>query len=273
MGHVRREFTKLLFQKRTYIGWGGLLAVPFIVAIAITLTDGGPSHGDRGDVAVILTRSLTSNGLYLPIVLLSMLGTFFIPLLASVAGGQALAGEAEKGTLRTLLMQPVKRSALLGAKWLVANVYMILGLAVLGAAALLAGALFFGLQPLRLLSGEMLGGGSSALRILIAYGYVFAGTIAVVSLALLLSTLTDSSLTAVAGALVLVIVMLILQQFSAFDFLRPYLLSSHLEAWTTLLRQPVDWTLMWKGLANFAAWSAGTTGVALFWFRRKDILS
>jgi len=272
VGHLRREFTKVIFQKRTYIGWGGLFVVPFVVATAISLTS-GPLHGNRQDVMEILVSDMRSNGLYLPIVLLSMLGPFFIPLLAAVAGGQTIAGEAEKGTLRTVLMQPVRRSAVLLGKWLVANVYMLIGLALLAGAAVVAGAAFFGLHPLTLLSLQTIGGGESALRILMAYGYVFAATIAVVSLALMLSTLTDSSLTAVAGALVLVIVMLVLQQFSAFDFINPYLLSSHLEGWTTLLQEPIDWSPIWKGLATFAAWTVATISISLLWFRQKDILS
>ncbi len=48
MGHVRREFTKLLFQKRTYIGWGGLFLLPFIFSLAFKL-GGTPGHGENGD--------------------------------------------------------------------------------------------------------------------------------------------------------------------------------------------------------------------------------
>ena len=30
MSHLRREFIKVLFQKRTYFGWAGLFVVPFL---------------------------------------------------------------------------------------------------------------------------------------------------------------------------------------------------------------------------------------------------
>jgi len=59
--------------------------------------------------------------------------------------------------------------------------------------------------------------------------YILVGMVAVVSLAVLFSTLTNSSLTAVGAALVLVIVMLALGGFSVFDFLKPYLITSHFE--------------------------------------------
>jgi ABC-type transport system involved in multi-copper enzyme maturation permease subunit len=97
--------------------------------------------------------------------------------------------------------------------------------------------------------------------------------VAVVSLATLLSTLTDSSLTAVGGALVLVIIMLVLQGFSVFDFLKPYLITSHLDAWSNFLERPIEWGPIWKGLVNFAVWGGGTMTIALWRFQRKDIAS
>ena len=40
---LRAELTKLVFQKRTYIGWGGLLIVPVILTVALSLSN----HPDR----------------------------------------------------------------------------------------------------------------------------------------------------------------------------------------------------------------------------------
>jgi hypothetical protein len=96
---------------------------------------------------------------------------------------------------------------------------------------------------------------------------------AIVSLALLLSTLTDSSLTAVAGALVVVIIMLVLGGLSVFDFLRPYLITSHLEGWTSFFSSPLEWGPVWKGLVNFVVWGGGTLGFAIWRLRTKDIVS
>ena len=63
--------------------------------------------------------------------------------------------------------------------------------------------------------------------------------ICVLSLALLFATFTNSSLTAAIGALVVFIVMNILGAFSYFDFLKPYLFTSHMDAWQNLLSQPI----------------------------------
>lgn len=274
MGNVRREFTKILFQRRTYIGWGGLFVLPFILALAFRFTDGAGPHGDSGDaLGSMMMQGIKTNGFYLSLLILFMLATFLLPLLGSMAGSQTVAGEAEKGTLRTALMQPVRRSGLLVAKWVVANIYMVIGLAILGIASLIAGGAFFGLHPLDIASGGSLSAGASVLWTFLGYVYVATGMLAIISLAVLLSTLTESSLTAAAGALVLVIVMLVLGNLSVFEFLKPYLITSHLDAWGNFFERPLDWDPIWKGLVCFGAWGAGTLGLSLWRFSRKDITS
>jgi ABC-2 type transport system permease protein len=274
MGQVGREFVKIFYQKRTLIGWAGLLVLPFIIAIAMSVSSGsGPGPANEVGALGSLLGDLKTNGMLLPIVVMGMLATFLIPLLASMAGAQAIAGEAEKGTLRTNLMQPVRRGWLLISKWAVANLFMAIGFIILAAAGVVAGAIFFGLDSITLTSGQAIGIGDTVLRMFAAFAYVFVGMIAVVSLALLLSTLTDSSLTAVASALVLVIVMLVLGSLSVFSFLKPYLITSHLDAWGNFFSSPIDWGPIWKGLVNFGVWSAGTLGVALWRFGSKDIAS
>ena len=80
------------------------------------------------------------------------------------------------------------------------------------------------------------------------------------SLALLFATFTNSSLTAAIGALVVFIVMGILGAFSYFDFLKPYLLTSHRDAWQNLLSQPIDWHPIWTGLVSLCHLHRGPDG-------------
>jgi ABC-2 type transport system permease protein len=201
------------------------------------------------------------------------LAAFLLPLLASMAGSYTIAGEAESGTLRTVLMEPVRRGALLAAKWFVANLYVAIGLVLMGAGGLLAGWLFFGLKPLTLLSGGSIGLGHGLWLIALSYLFILVAMAGVVSMAVFFSTLTDSSLTAVAAALVLVIIMQVLGAFDVFDFLRPYLISSHFDAWTGLFKQPIAWDPIYKGMIAFGSYIVGFTGLAWWVFRRKDVLS
>jgi ABC-2 type transport system permease protein len=275
MSSIWREFVKTLFQKRTYIGWGGLFIIPFLIMLAFRFSNGGPGGGQGGqpDVGELIFSQIRDNGLYLMVAALMAMATFFLPLLASMSGSYTIAGEAESGTLRTMLMQPVRRGAFLMSKWFVANLYVAICLLILGVASLIAGGAVFGLSPVNLFTGQEIGVWHALGLTAASYAFVFVGMMCVVSLATLFSTLTNSSLTAVAGALVLVIIMEALQAFSVFDFLQPYLFTSKFSEWTNFLSSPVEWTPIIKALINFAVWIVGTTALGYWRFRRKDILS
>lgn len=274
MSAVRREFVKTLYQKRTYIGWAGLFLVPFIVTLAFRFSSAGPRGGggvaDTGDQ---IFEQIRTNGTWVSVAVLMALATFLLPLLASMSGSYTIAGEAEGGTLRTMLMQPIRRGTFLMAKWSVANLYVAIGMFIMGVAAIIAGGAIFGLHSIALFSGQTIGVGHALGLIATSYVLVMVGMMAVVSLAVFFSTLTNSSLTAVAAALVLVIIMEALGAFSVFAFLKPYLFTSHFDAWTNLFRSPIVWGPITKALINFAVWIVGMTGLAYLRFRRKDILS
>jgi ABC-2 type transport system permease protein len=275
MSSIRREFIKTLFQKRTYIGWGGLFIIPFLIMLAFRFSSGGGGGpgGGAPDVGELIFSQVRSNGLFLIIAALMAMATFFLPLLSSMSGSYTIAGEAENGTLRTMLMQPIKRGSFLMSKWFVANLYVAISLLILAVAGLIAGGSVFGLDPVRLFTGQEVGVWHALGLAAASYAFVFVGMMCVVSLAVLFSTLTNSSLTAVAGALVLVIIMEALQAFSVFNFIQPYLFTSKFNLWTNFLSSPVEWTPIIKALINFAVWIVGTTALAYWRFRRKDILS
>lgn len=277
MSHLGREFVKLLAQKRTYFGWGGLFLIPFLITIPAHFQSGSSDYqGGQQAVVDFAFGFIVSNGLYVALGALFVLAVSVLPLLAAVAGSQMFAGEAEKGTLRTTLMQPVHRGSLLAAKWSVANLYVAVGLALLLAGSLISGAAFFGLRPLVLLGTDSIHAASllhSLVLVFSAYLFVLVAMATAVSLALLFSTLTDSALTAVAGALALVFVMIVLGNLPSLDFLHPYLFTGHFSACFNFLRDPIPWAPIRDALINFAVWIAVTTLAAWLIFRRKDIRS
>jgi ABC-2 type transport system permease protein len=272
MSHISREFVKILFQKRTYFGWAGLFLIPWLITIAMRFSgDGGPPPPEQGGPEFVFL--ITSNGLYVALASLFALISFLLPLLASMSGSQTIAGEAENGTLRTVLMQPVRRGSLLMAKWFVANLYIAIGLVILFAGALISGGSIFGLERMILLTGQTVSIGEGIGLICVGYLFALVAMATVVSLAVAFSTLTNSSLTAVAAALVLVIIMLVLGGFSVFDFLEPYLFTSHFGAWINFFKSPIEWGPIVDALINFAVWIVGLLAIAYLVFRRKDILS
>jgi ABC-2 type transport system permease protein len=266
---LRRELTKLFAQKRSYVGWGGLLAVPLLITLAFYLNRNNHHH-DNGPGGVISLAF--HNGILMPLASVAMLSAFLLPLLAAMVGAYQLAGESETGTIMTWLMHSITRGGVLASKWGIAVIYVTIGLAVVAVGALLAGGLAFGIHAPTLLSGQTVSVAHGLWLSLLAFLYVLAGVICVLSLALLFATFTNSSLTAAIGALVVVIVMNIVGAFSYFDFLKPYLFTSHIDAWQNLFRQPIVWHPILNGVIAFAIYIAALMTAAWYVFRRKDIL-
>jgi ABC-2 type transport system permease protein len=268
---LRSELTKILFQKRTYIGWLALLIIPVLVAVALHF-GGGANGGGGGGGGVDFMSLARHNGLLVPLAAMTLLSAFFLPLVSSMAGGFQLAGEAESNTLKTWLLHPVDRGPVVLSKWFTTVLYVLAGIAIAALAGYAAGIPFFGTARIALLTGGTVsvihGLGLSVL----AYLYVGLAMVAVASIAMLISALTDSSLTAAIGTLVLVIVMQIIGALSYFDSIKPYLLTNRFDSWQAFFQGSIDWTTIGKGLLTFAIYTVASL-VATWWvFRRKDVL-
>ena len=224
---------------RTYVGWAGLLAVPMLMTLALYLNRGRAHHdsGPGGFISLARPQRHVRAGCRDR----RLLSAFLLPLLASMSGSYQLAGEAESAPSRPGSRTPSAAAACCCRSGCVAVIYMADRAPARRVGGYLAGGIAFGLHAPMLLSGNTVSIAHGLWLTSLAFLYVLAGTLCVLSLAMLFSTFTNSSLTAAIGALVVVIVMNILGAFSYFDFLKPYLFTSHLDAWQNLFRQPIDW--------------------------------
>jgi ABC-2 type transport system permease protein len=269
MRSLWQEFVKVLFQRRTYVGWAGLLAVPLLIVLALDLSRAKPSSGEGPP----FFAAITNNGIFVPLAAIGALSLFLLPLIASMAGAYPLAGEAEMGTMKTWMSRPVGRATVLFSKWGVAILYVVVGMALVGVGGLLAGWLVFGAHPLTTLSGTTIGIGAGLWRILLANLLILAALLCMISLALFVSTLTDSSLTAAISAMVVFVVLTILNGFSYFNFLKPYTFTSYNLAFTSLFRDPISWQPIRNALLAYGVTVAGLLVASWLVFRRKDILT
>jgi len=268
-GALRREWIKLLYQRRSYLIWGGAVVVPFLIALALYLAGQDP-HGGEGPLFI---ANVTSNGMYVALAALSALLPFLLPLAAAMVAGYMIAGEAELGTLRIVLLRPVRRGSFILSKWLMAIIYLAVGLVLMLASGLLFGAVFFGLRPMITLSGTTVSVWHGLGLIVLCCLYGLAAMACIVSLSLLFSAISDSSLTALIATIVIYIVIQVLIVFSYFDWLRPWVFPTYFLEYVNFFRDPIYWTPILKGLASFGVWSFGLTFVAYLLFRRKDVLS
>jgi ABC-2 type transport system permease protein len=258
------ELRKLRAQKRTYLGLGAAFVFPLIFVFALLFGDGGPNDIPFG-------RYVRESGLAIPLVALIFGAIWFFPLVTALVAGDIVASEDSQGTLKTILTRSVDRQQIFAAKALAALTYGLAALVIYVGVGLVAGGIAWGFNGLPSLSGTYVSVDRGLVLLGASTAAYFLPTIAVASIALLLSTVTRNSAAAVVGTLMISLVMQLIGVISALDFLHPYLLSTQFNAWQGLLRDPIDWAPVIRGAWVSALYAVPCLGVAFTVFLRRDV--
>ena len=262
------ELLKAARRWRTWLLAAALAGVPCLIVLAVWLDP--PTVGQAEDAPPFLLQ-IVRNGLFAPLTGLAVVQPFFLSLAVGLFAGDAIAGEAQAGTLRSLLVRPVERSRLIGAKYASALLLIAIMLVAVVVAGLVAGGVMFGFQPLPTLSGSTLSIGATIVRILGAAAYILLAAFGVTAIGVFVSTLTDSGPGAIVATVVLTLVSQVLDQIPSLRAIHPYLPTHGWLGYTDLFRFPVDWGTMRAGLIVSAVYTVVFLGAALAWFRRKDV--
>lgn len=237
------ELRKILAQRGTYAGPAVLLAITALVVWG--LYKHGPERAltrSFGSDMVVggktLTGAMTARYVMEPCLIV------LVPLLVAAVAGGLVAGEARSGFLRTWLCRPVNRWTVLTAKQLAAWGHAAGLTLFLGVVALGLGYLFFGggdLIDIRSGDGLVILPEPLALqRLLLAYGLAAALMCGMASLALLCSVIFENPLVAAAVAVAFLPASTLLAALPYFEFLKPYLLTTHLDTWIHAFRGTLD---------------------------------
>lgn len=257
----------LIFRRPRNLAMLAVLAViPVLFGVALRVF-GGPGEGEAPGVF----QQVTGNGVFLTFATLFLLVQLLLPVVVSVVAGDAIAGEAGMGTLRYLLTAPAGRSRLLAVKYTGVVVFCLAAVGVVALTALLSGLVLFPVGPITLLSGGTIPFPDGLLRMGVVVLYVTAGMAALAAVALALSTLTEVSIGAIAGTVVLVIVAQVLGNFPQLAAIRPYLLTDWWDGFDAVLRDPVATGDLGQGLLVFAVYALVFGSVAWARFTGKDI--
>jgi ABC-2 type transport system permease protein len=264
----RSELRLVFGRRRNQIGLAVLAAVPILISIAIKTSASRP-----GQDAPDFFSSITQNGLFLALAALTIELALFLPIAVSALAGDAVAGEANTGTLRYLLTVPVSRTRLLLVKYAAIVVGAMAGAFVVSLTGIVMGLILFGGGDVVLLSGSTAGFFDGLLRVLGATVYIGIGLSALGAVGLFFSTLTEQPIGAMIGTVLFSTASYIADTVPQISWLHPYLIIHHWMAYGDLLRDPVSWSQMGDGL-----WLALGYAV-VFWllawarFGRKDITS
>lgn len=266
---LRNELRLVLGRRRNQLLLALLTAVPVLLGIMLAIVSDSAYAGQGPG---FISR-VAGNGLFLVVTSLFLCLPFLLPLVVSIASGDAVAGEAGAGTLRYLLLVPVPRGRLLLVKAAGALVLVLAGVLLVAAAAFLTGGLLFGFGDLTLLSGQSVGTGAGVVRMLGVTAYVAMSLTGLIAVGLFFSTLTEVAIGAMAATVVVSVVSTVLDSLPQLAAIHPYLLTHHWFDFAEFLRWDVSAGVLWQGVAVQAAWVAVFGSLAWARFTTADITS
>ena len=269
-GRLLRSELRLVFGRRRNIALlAGLSAVPLLLGTVLFIT----RHTALGGQGPGFIGRVTGNGLFLVVAALFMCLPFLLPLTTGIASGDAIAGEAQAGTLRYLLAVPVSRTRLLAVKALAAMLFVSAAVMAIAVMALVVGGVYFGLRDVTLLSGSTVPMADGMLRMAGVAVYVALSLTGLVAVGLFLSTLTEVPVGAMAATVVVAIVSAVLDTLPQLAAIHPALLTHHWLDFAEFLRIQVDWGVLGRGLGVQAAWVAIFGALAWSRFTTADVTS
>lgn len=280
-GVLAAELSKQTRRPRAWVTLLVIGAIPALLTLVIGATR--PALAERvGDFGSVVSNT---TGLTMPLISLSAMLLFMLPLAVAVFAGECVAGEASWGSLRYLLARPVARWRVLAAKTAVAALYSFAAVALVVVVSLATGALAFGVHPLTMLdlqhttpfvvASAKLSPLTALARTGLAAAYVLATLASTFAFALLLSTLTVRPFSAVAGAVGFGLVSRALDNVPGLHSLSPWLpvTDEASNLWTGFFTQPMQTGGISHALVVQAVYTAVFLLAALTWFARSDVLS
>lgn len=270
---IRVELLKLVRNRRTWVTIALIDALPSLVAILLAFTDLGPRPGTG---PAFLSAVLTDGTLF-PLAALAIVLPLFLPIAVSIAAGEAIAGEAQQGTLRYMLIRPVGRTRLLVAKLVAVIAFAALTIVVVALTAYVLGLLLLGNEsvtatgPATSVSGSSLSASELVGRTLVALAYAMLCMMGVAAIALFLSTVAESPLGAALGTMSILIASTLLLSLDAADAIRPYLPTRYWLAFVDLFRDPILWRDVLRGVLLQVVYVAVFLGAGWANFMTKDV--
>jgi ABC-2 type transport system permease protein len=264
---LRSELKIIFGRRRNIAGLGVLAAVPVILAISVRVSSG--SQGAGPDFII----GITGNGLFVAFAALALELPLFLPLAVSAISGDAVAGEANLGTLRYLLAIPAGRTRLLVIKYAAIVIFALVATLLVALVGSIMGLALFGAGDMTLLSGTQTSLADGVWRLVLSSLYLAAGFAALGAIGLFVSTLTEQPIGATIAIVLVNVMMFILDSISQLDWLHPWLLTHWWTAFGDLLRDPIATESIQRGLITALVYAGVFWLAACARLSTKDISS
>jgi ABC-2 type transport system permease protein len=264
---LRSELKIIFCRRRNIAGLGVLAVVPVILAVSVRVSSG--SQGAGPDFII----GITGNGLFVAFAALALELPLFLPLAVSAISGDAVAGEANLGTLRYLLAIPAGRTRLLVIKYVAIVIFAVAATFLVALVGSIMGLALFGAGDMTLLSGTQTSLADGFWRLLLSSLYLAAGFSALGAIGLFVSTLTEQPIGATIAIVLINVLMFVLNSIAQLDWLHPWLLTHWWTAFGDLLRDPIATESIQRGLVTALVYSAVFCVAAWARLSTKDISS
>lgn len=274
---VRIELFKIFRRGRTYIGFGAILLIVTAIEVAVSIEgkailDFAIQHLED---SFMMQGNLINVNLVMHIILNSLI--IQIPFLIALVTGDLLAGESNAGTFRLLLTRPVSRTRLVIAKFLAGWIYTVALMVFMFLLSLGLGYVLLGTGDLIVLTDSIniFTEGDIMWRFLSAYGFGILVMTAVAALSFMFSAFATNSIGPIIGTIAVIIGLTIISTVGATIMkpVNPFLFTTHLNSWQLFFDYELDMPKIVRALSVVLGSSILFFGIALYHFRRKDILS
>ncbi len=266
----RSELGLIFLRWRNIALLAVLAAIPALIGFALWLA--APPGGGNGEGPPFLGQ-VAGNGVFLAFLALVVMLTLVLPLAVSVVAGDAIAGEAGHGTLRSLLAVPAGRARLLGIKYAALVTFCLGACLLVAGVALVVGVLLFPIGPVTLLSGTTISLAAGLLRLLLVTLYVTGAMAALAAIGLAVSTFTEHAIGAMAAILVIAVASEVTDSVPQFAVVHPYLPTHWWLSFDALLRAPVAWPDLLHGLLSFGVYVVVFGAIAWARITTADVTS
>ena len=217
MALLKIEIFKIFKRPRTYIAFAVIALI--IALIQVALKFGGEEYvglmlSGMGDSFEKIPSENILNGYLVCFVILNLL-LIHVPILVALVAGDAIAGEANMGTLRLIASKPVSRIKLLVVKFTASVFYTLVLLIWVAFLALFVSIALFGVNWLgvpRELEFNVMEANDVMWRYALAFCFAAIGLICVAALAFMLSVFADNSIGPIVATVCVIIIFTILTQ-------------------------------------------------------------
>ena len=272
---IHNEFQKIIYRKRTYIGFIliGIL-IPFIVG---AIDSGGNMleksiYGQLSD-SFFFVGSLI-NGYLATYIIIAVLITH-MPFLSTIVAADIVSGEYSKGTFRLYLSRPISRSKVLFSKLIIVYGYTIVLMGFFISYALLISLMWLGTGELAVFHMGLLflSEDQALIRFFIAFLTSTVVMLTVSSLCFLISTISKNSVTPIIITISTVFVgtAISLIPIEFFEIVNPYLFTGYINSYLSAFHDPIPFDNILKLIIVCLSWIIFFIGIAFNHFNKKDI--